>query len=159
MKKIPALSISVTSESAATPSAPGVVPESPALPAIVAKAFGRLNNRLRARMLRRLLTSVGPLALTVVGGGAFAKYLKHARWTEIPVSMEDAARATSSQVYELARYVQQADPQLFGQLFDILSRDAATVTWISASIVALTITRFSSSVRRQRKGALSTEKT
>jgi hypothetical protein len=98
MKKIPALSISVTSESAATPSAPGVVPESPALPAVVAKAFGRLNNRLRARMLRRLLTSVGPLALAVVGGGAFAKYLKNARWTEIPVSMEDPARATSSQV-------------------------------------------------------------
>jgi hypothetical protein len=148
VKKIPTLSSPATSESEGTSSAAGGLPDSPALPAIVAKAFGRLNNRLRARMLRRLLTSVGPLALTVVGGGAFAKYIKHARLPEIPVSIDDAARATSGQVYELARYVQQADPQLFGQVFDILSRDAATVTWISASIVALTITRLSSSARR-----------
>ena len=93
MKKIPALSRPAASGSEATPSATGSNLESPALPAIVAKAFGRLNNRLRARMLRRLLTSVGPLALTVVGGGVFAKYLRHARWSEIPVSMEDAARS------------------------------------------------------------------
>jgi hypothetical protein len=151
MKKIPALSRPAASGSGATPSAPGSDLESPALPAIVAKAFGRLNNRLRTRMLRRLLTSVGPLALTVVSGGVFAKYLRHARWSEIPVSMEDAARATSSQVYELARYVQQADPQLFGQVLDVLSRDAATVAWISASIAALTITRLSSSAPRQRE--------
>jgi len=148
VKKIPTLSSPATSGSEGTSSAAGGLPDPPALPAIVAKAFGRLNNRLRARMLRRLLTSVGPLALTVVGGGAFAKYIKHARLPEIPVSIDDAARATSGQVYELARYVQQADPQLFGQVFDILSRDAATVTWISASIVALTITRLSSSARR-----------
>ena len=150
MKKIPALSRPAASGSESTPSTPSSDLESPALPAIVAKAFARLNNRLRALMLRRLLASVGPLALTVVGGGVFAKYLRHARWSEIPISMEDAARATSSQVYELARYVQQADPQLFGQVLDVLSRDAATVAWISASIATLAITRLSSSAPRQR---------
>jgi len=116
----------------------------PVLAAVVANAFGRLNSKLRARMLGRLLTSVGPLALTVVSGGAFAKYVRHARWSEIPVSMDDAARATSSQVYELARYVQQADPQLFGQVLDVLSHDATTVAYVSASIAALAINRLSS---------------
>ena len=148
MKKILAPSGPASSGRGMTPSFPGSVPESPALPASVAEAFGRLNVGLRARMLRRLLTSVGPLALTVVAGGAFAKYIKHARWPEVPVSFEDAARATSGQVYELARYVQQSNPQLFGQLLDLLSHDAATIAAIGASITVFTINRLAPNRRR-----------
>ncbi len=109
--------------------------------AIVAGAFERINIRLRARMLGRLLASVGPLALTVVGGGAFAKYVAQARWPEIPVSFDDAARATSGQVHELVRYVQQSNPQLLGQLMDALARDTATIAALGASVAALTLQR------------------
>jgi hypothetical protein len=116
----------------------------PPLPAIVAGAFDRLNIRQRARMLGRLLASVGPLALAVVGGGAFAKYVAQARWPEIPVSIEDAARATSDQVYELVRYVQQSNPQLLGQLMDVLMRDTVTISALGASVAALTIRRLAS---------------
>jgi hypothetical protein len=145
MANIPAPSSTYPSGDTTTRSAPGRIQESLALPAMVAEAFGRLNLGLRARVLRRLLTSVGPLALTVVGGGAFAKYIEHARWPEIPVSIEDAASATSSQVYELARYVQQSDPQLFDHLFDLLSRNPLTIAALGASIAAFTINRLSSS--------------
>jgi hypothetical protein len=87
----------------------------------VADVFGRLNIRLRARMLGRLLASVGSLALAVIGGGAFAKYITHAT-SEISVSLEDAARATWGQVFELVRYVQQSHPQRFERLLDDLRR-------------------------------------
>lgn len=116
----------------------------PSLPAIVAGSFERLNIRSRARMLGRLLASVGPLALAVVGGGAFAKYVSMARWPEIPVSFDDAARATSTQVYELVRYVEQSNPQLFGQLLNVLARDSATIAALGASIAAFGISRLAS---------------
>jgi len=118
-----------------------VASDAPSLAAIVAASFNRLNLRTRARMLGRLLASVGPLALTVVGGGAFAKYITHARWQEIPVSIDDAARATSGQIYEIVRYVEQSDPQLYSQLLNVLARDSATITALGASIAALTINR------------------
>jgi hypothetical protein len=124
---------------AALPEASNPIDGAPSLPAIVASTFDRLNIRLRARMLGRLLASVGPLALAVVGGGAFAKYVTQARWPEIPVSFEDAARATSSQIYDIVRYVQQSNPQLFGHLLDVLARDTATIAALSASIAALGI--------------------
>ena len=130
--------VPLDSESAASASGAGGVN---ALPHIVAAAFDRLNIRLRARMLGRLLAAVGPLALAVVGGGAFAKYVAQARWPEIPVSIEDAARATSAQIHELVRYVQQSNPQLFGQLLDVLARDTATIAALGASVAALTINR------------------
>ena len=118
--------------------------QAPPLATIVAATFERLNIRMRARMLGRLLASVGPLAMAVVGGGAFATYVAHARWQEIPVSIEDAARATSGQIYDIVRYVQQSNPPLYGQLLDVLARDTVTIAALGASIAALTVNRLAS---------------
>ena len=111
----------------------------PALPVIVAACFDRLALRQRARMLGRLLASVGPLALAVVGGGAFAKYAIFARLPEVPVSLEDAALATSAQVQEIVRYIEQSNPQLFNNLLGLLARDTTTIAALGASIAALTM--------------------
>ena len=91
------------------------------MPAVIANAFGKLNLERRARLLGRLLGSVGPLALMVVGGGVFAKYLRNAGRPDVPISFEDAARATSSQVYDLVRYVAQSNPSLIDRLVAALS--------------------------------------
>ncbi len=139
MKKISKSTVISAPPDASPPQAGQEIMPTPPLPAIVAEAFGRLSIRQRARMLGRLLASVGPLALAVVSGGAFAKYVAHARWPEVPVSIEDAARATSAQVHDLVRYVQQSNPQLFGQLLDLLARDTVTITALGASVAALTI--------------------
>ena len=111
------------------------------VPTIIASAFGKLNLERRARLLGHLLGSVGPLALAVVGGGAFAKYLRNARWPEVPISFEDAARATSSQVHDLVRYVEQSNPHLVDRLLAALSQDAMTMTALGASVAAIAIKR------------------
>jgi hypothetical protein len=113
------------------------------VPAIIASAFGKLDLERRARLLGRLLGSVGPLALAVVGGGVFAKYLRNARWPEVPISLEDAAHATSSQVHELARYVEQSNPHLVDGLLAALLQDGMTMTVLGASVAAITIKRLS----------------
>jgi hypothetical protein len=126
------------------------------VPAIIASAFGKLDLERRARLLGRLLGSVGPLALAVVGGGAFAKYLRNARWPEIPISLEDAAHATSSQVHELVRYVEQSNPHLVDALLAALLQDGMTMTVLGASVAAITIKRLSG--RRRWKAESSIKK-
>ncbi len=112
-------------------------------PAIVASAFGQLDLNRRARVLGRLLGSVGPLALAVIGGGVFAKFLPNARLPVIPVSFEDAALATSSQVYELVRYVEQSNPNLVDGLMTMISQDGMVLTALGASIAAIAIRQIS----------------
>ena len=90
-------------------------------PVAIASAFERVNPTLRARLLSRLLTAVGPLALAVVGGGVFAKYVAHAGRRATAVSVDDAAAATAEQVRELVRYVQQANPVVVTQLMRALT--------------------------------------
>ncbi|MEP7183065.1 MAG: hypothetical protein ABI886_12850 [Betaproteobacteria bacterium] len=113
------------------------------LAAIVASAFARAGLALRIDVLRRLLAAVGPLALAVVGGGAFAKYLREPRWPALAVSLEDAARATSSQVFELVRYVEQSNPDVVAQALAALARDATVMGALGASVAALVIERLS----------------
>jgi len=79
-------------------------------PAVWARALLRLDVKRRARVLGRLLGLLGPLALAAVAGGAFVKYVRFARRRCVPVSLDDAAGATESEVHELVRYVQQSHP-------------------------------------------------
>ena len=81
-------------------------------PAVWATAFLKLDIEGRARVLGRLLGLLGPLALAAVAGGAFVKYVRFARATVVPVSFEDAARATASEVQDLVRYVHQSHPRI-----------------------------------------------
>ena len=104
------------------------------LSAIVAGGFGKLGIGLRARLLGRLLASVGPLALKVVGGGVFAKYVRYARSPEMRVSFDDAAHATSSQVSDLVHYVEQSNPNLVEELSTALSLNDVTITSARTSI-------------------------
>jgi hypothetical protein len=129
----------------ATPAADAEMPAKAlaSVPAIIASAFGKLNLERRARLLGRLLGSVGPLALAVVGGGVFAKYLHNAGWPDVPISFEDAARATSSQVHDLVRYVEQSNPHLVDGLLAALLQDGMTMTALGASVAAITIKRLS----------------
>ena len=113
--------------------------EAQSLPLVIANAFTRLRLRPRARVLRRLLLPVGPMALAVLGGGVFSKYAAHARWPRIYVSFDDAARITSAQIYELVRYVQQSNPVVLQQVLAVLARDATTMAALGASVAAIVL--------------------
>jgi hypothetical protein len=107
------------------------------LPAVIASAFTRLRLAKRVSVLRRLLMPIGPMALAVLGGGVFAKYAAQARWPRMSVSLDDAARVTSSQVYELVRYVEQSNPHALQQVLVALTRDGTTMTALGASVAAI----------------------
>ncbi len=98
------------------------------VPAVFARAFGKLDLERRARLLGRLLGSVGPLALVVIGGGFFAKYLRNARSAQVQISSEDAACATPRQVYDIVRYVEQSNPRLVKSLLALVLQDRMTAT-------------------------------
>jgi hypothetical protein len=117
------------------------LPDARPLAAIVTRAFARAGLALRIDVLRRLLAAVGPLALAVLGGGAFAKYLREPRWPSFAVSIEDAARATSAQVFELVRYVEQSNPDVVAQALAALARDPTVMGALGASLAALVIER------------------
>jgi hypothetical protein len=59
------------------------------------------------------------------------------------ISFEDAARATSGQVHDLVRYVEQSNPHLVDWLLAALLQDGMTMTALGASVAAIAIRRLS----------------
>jgi hypothetical protein len=88
----------------------------------VAHAYERAGVRERERIVTGLVESVGSLALAVLGGGAFAGRLTRSRQV---AANHDGARLRAAQVHELARYVEQSDPQRFAAIVDEVSRAEA----------------------------------
>lgn len=123
------------------------IPED-AMPTIVTQAYAAASAGVRMRVLNRMLRAVGPLALAVVAGGAFARYVTQARWSALTVSLGDAARVTSSQVYELVAYVQQSNPDVVRQIASVLARDVSTMTTLGATVGAILIGYLSRHPRR-----------
>ena len=94
----------------------------PGLREAIAVGFEQLHLAERMRVLRRLLVPVGPMALLVVAGGAFAKYVRQARSPRMKLATEDVARLTRAQILELARYAEQSKPSALAQVMHVMHR-------------------------------------
>lgn len=80
------------------------------IPQLVSELYRHAPAPLRRQLLECLLKPVGPLAIVTIAAGAFAHLLYRLRLQGVPVSLDDAARVSSEHVFELARYVAQANP-------------------------------------------------
>lgn len=96
------------------------------VPALIAHVYGEASQPLRLKLLSLLLRPVGPLALVVIASGAFASFLRRSTWGASELSLDDVARITGEQVLELARYVEQASPDLIAQVAPLVASDVAS---------------------------------
>jgi hypothetical protein len=85
---------------------------------LAALLYAGANAWHRARIVRRLLRPLGPLALVAVASGAFAGQLHRAGGREGRHGVDDLGRFSTDQVFELARYVEQAAPEELQRVVD-----------------------------------------
>jgi hypothetical protein len=114
--------------------------------------FAKAGLSLRMSLLNCLLKSVGPLALAVVCGGSFARYLERTRWKEVSVSVDEAAGISAGHIQELARYVEQSNPHIIEQVAGILSQDVMALTVLSASLLAIAVQTLERRSRETKSG-------
>ena len=124
------------------PPGPAVGSESP-LPRLVSEVFRDSAPPVRARMLEQLLRPVRRLGLAAVSAGAFALFLHPQRWHAWGVSVDDAMRFSGEQVLELARFVEQVQPEALARLVRALLESGGPLPALGGSllILALQLTR------------------
>jgi hypothetical protein len=97
---------------------------------------------VRARLLECLLKPLRPLALAAVAAGAFGAFLHRESWGRISVSIDDALRYSADQVFELARYVEQFQPDTFQAVERLLASNPACVNTLSGSLLLVALHRW-----------------
>jgi len=109
------------------------------VPQLIAEVYGAATAPLRARLLECLLRPVGPLGLVAIAAGTFGGFLHRARSGGLEVSLDDAARISGDQMFELARYIEQSSPDTFQQVASLLAENPLGVAGLSASLLMLVL--------------------
>ena len=109
------------------------------IPELVSDVYDKAPAPLRTKLLECLLGPVGPLALVAIATGAFGHLLYRLRQDGMPISLDDAARITSNQVLELARFVEQSSPDALLQLGSLIADSPIGVATMSGSTLLLAL--------------------
>ncbi len=106
-------------------------------PRLVARLFAAAGNPLRVRLLRCLMRPLGTLGAAGVAAGAFVAFADR-RGVEESIDADAVAQVSSQQIYELAHFVEQVDPQALQQFASLASSSSlAMATTFSAAALLL----------------------
>jgi hypothetical protein len=104
---------------------------------LVARLYAAANLPQRASLLACLMRPLGPLAVAGVAAGAFAGFLNRRAADAVNIDLDSAARVSGEQVLELARFVEQVNPQALQQFADLISGSPLGLATFSASALVL----------------------
>jgi len=115
---------------------------------LVARLFHAAGNPLRARLLRCLMRPLGLLGVAGVASGAFVAFIDR-RGGELLIDPEAVAQVSSQQVLELARFVEQVDPQALQQFASLAASSPLALATFSASALLLLSRRLQPAAARR----------
>jgi hypothetical protein len=111
----------------------------PELAPLVADLFAEAAPPQRVRLLNGLLRPVGPLALVAIAAGAFANLLPSKNWHGASASLDDVMHFSTSQVLELARYVEQKSPESLTQLPKLMADSPLWAGTLSGALLLMAL--------------------
>jgi hypothetical protein len=111
----------------------------PAPARLVSRVYRAAGPELRARLLRCLLRPLGPLAIAAVAAGAFGGFLDRGSKESASFTLAELTRYSSEEIFELARFVEQADPDAMVELARMMVERPIGIAGFSASVVALLV--------------------
>ncbi|MFO1337618.1 MAG: hypothetical protein U1F53_05185 [Burkholderiaceae bacterium] len=118
-----------------TPAATPLVSAAVMVPLYVSGVFREAPASFRAQLIETLMRPMGALGLVAVAGGVFAAVRQRHGWARLQVSIDDAARITADQVQELSAYLQQAAPEVFRQVAELVVSQPAVAGGLSAVLL------------------------
>ena len=126
-----------------TDEAPAAVPAGEArelvLSQLVSAVYLESAPRLRARLLECLLKPVRPLGLVAVAAGAFGCFVHRENWSRLNISIDEVVQFSADQVFELARYVEQAQPEAFRQVVTLMADNPVCLKTLSGSLLLMAL--------------------
>jgi hypothetical protein len=109
------------------------------LPELIADVHCAATSPLRAKLLECLLQPIGPLGLVVIAAGAFGEFLRRGNYMQLAVSPEDATRISADQMSELARYVEQSNPDTFQRIASLLAEHPVAIAGLGGSVLLVAL--------------------
>lgn len=109
------------------------------VPRLVARLYAAADRPLRARLVACMVRPLSSLGLVAVAAGAFSRFLFVVDRGGSGISIDDAARFSSAQIVELARFVEQVSPQALQRFAGLAAASPLSAAAFSASAAMLLV--------------------
>lgn len=106
---------------------------------LVSRLYRAAGAPLRSKIIACLVRPLGSLSLAGVASGAFAGFLSGGADASAGVPIGDLAAYSADQIFELARFVEQASPDALQQLAGVLADNPMAASAFSAAAVMLLV--------------------
>ena len=126
----------------------------PRVARLVSRVYGAAGAPLRARMLACLVRPLGSLGLMAVASGAFAGFLHRRSEGASGIPLDDLARYSNDQIFELVRFVEQVSPDAIEQVAGLLADSPVGVAAFGAAAAMLLVRAVRSHEPRRSKPSL-----
>lgn len=123
-------------DAVASVDAPAVRPPAARL---ISRLYRAAGAPLRSKMLACLVQPLSSLGLAAVASGAFADLLQWGSEAGANIPLEDVTRYSSDQVFELARFVEQVNPDAIQQVAGLLADNPVSASAFGAAVVMLLV--------------------
>ena len=104
-----------------------------------ARLYGAARAPLRVRMLAYLLRPLSPLGLVAIAAGAFAGLLHRGGDDAFRVALQDVGAYSKDQIFELARFVDQVNPDTLGQVASLIADSPTGIAAFSLSAALILV--------------------
>ena len=109
------------------------------VPRLIARLYAAADRPLRAKLVACMVRPLSSLGLVAVAAGAFSRFLFVVDRGGSGISIDDAARFTSEQIVELARFVEQVSPQALQRVASLAAASPLSAAAFSASAAMLLV--------------------
>jgi hypothetical protein len=123
--------------SAAVPHVPAVRRRTTSVARLVCRIYGTAPPALRAKLLACLVRPLGTLGVVGVAAGAFGVLLYRSGSEGARSAMGDMARFSNDQIVELARFVEQVNPDALQDFASLFTQRSMGMAAFSASAALL----------------------
>jgi len=106
---------------------------------MVGQMFGQSNPQQQAGVLNQLLRSIGPGALSALGGGILGKMSASAPVTSPQLTPEQASQVTPTQVQEIATQAEQHDPGVLDKIGGFYADHPQLVKTLGSAALAIAL--------------------
>jgi len=113
--------------------------QTPAFGQMISSMFSQSNGEQKAGMLNQLLSSVGPGALTSLGGGGMLSSLLAGGATQL--TPEQAQTISPETVQQLASHAERADPSIVDKASSFYSQHPALVKTLGAGVLSIAMAK------------------
>ena len=104
---------------------------------LLARVYASANHALKTRLIACLVRPLGPLALASVAAGAFTALLSRSGGGGLSIAIGDATRFSQEQIAELARFVEQVQPDALVEAARLAAAHSTGVGAFGASVAVL----------------------